>query len=74
MASSAHPLPPTDRASPEPPDKKQKLMSEGSDEENRKSVSDGSGEERTDSTGCDMAEEYYCNNYVRDLNPFTLIS
>ncbi|XP_073103786.1 uncharacterized protein [Elaeis guineensis] len=68
MASSAHPLPPTDRASPEPPEKKQKLMSEGSDEENRKSVSDGSGEERTDSTGCDMAEEYYCNNYLFDCD------
>ena len=73
MASSAHLLPPMDSASPERPEKKQKLMSEGSDEENRKSGSEGSGEEKTDSSGCGTAEEYYYDNDVCDPNPFTLI-
>ncbi|XP_073104049.1 uncharacterized protein [Elaeis guineensis] len=66
MASSTHLLPPMDRVSPERPEKKQKLTSEGSDEENRKSVSEGSGQEKTDSSDCGMATRYYYDNGLFD--------
>ncbi|EHA8590944.1 hypothetical protein COCNU_scaffold028333G000010 [Cocos nucifera] len=58
MASSVRLLPPMESVSAGRPEKKKKLMSEGSDEEYGKSVGEGSEEEKMDSSVCPCGNCY----------------